>query len=124
MALLLVLLLLYNSQGSILYCPLRPGQALWLAPPTLCPLGTVRDAWKSATKVTSPELRTERAFDRLGEGERPLILQPIAARALQPRYYWSCQVGQLPLRAVVLKRPKVGEVEDTEGFTVLPKSCK
>ena len=33
-------------------------------------------------------------------------------------------MGPLPLRAVVLKGPKVEELEDTEGFTVLPMSCK
>ena len=35
--------------------------------------------WKSATKVASPEPRTEKASDRLEEGERSLNLQPIAA---------------------------------------------
>ena len=33
-------------------------------------------------------------------------------------------MGSLPLRAVDLKEPKVEEMQGTENFTVLPKSCK
>ena len=121
-----LLLLLCNSQGSILYCPFRPGQALWLGPPTYVTLELEEKTWKSATKVTSPEPRTERSSDRLGERETG-------------RDHWSCNlllqiptamlplelpIGPLPPRTVVLKRPEVKKMEDTEGFTVLSKSCK
>ena len=105
-----LLLLLCNSQGSILYCPLRLGQALWLAPSTWCLLGTGRERLEICYQ--GDVSRTENWEGLRPLGRRGEVIDPATycCTPLQPRYHWSCPVRPLPLRAVVLKGLKVEEM--------------